>query len=135
MQLISKFNKGIHFLWCAIDIFSKYAWVISLKDKKGNRITNAFQKILDEANCKPKKIWVDKDRKFYTSSMKLWLEKDDMETYSTYNEGKSVAAENLLEWQRTKFLSTSTNVYVNKLDDIINRTIHITEPLKWNLLM
>ena len=47
MQLISKFNKGFRFLLCGIDIYSKHAWVISLKDKKGIMITNAFQKILD----------------------------------------------------------------------------------------
>ena len=50
MQLISKFNKGIRFLLCASDIFSKYAWVIPLKDKKGITITNAFQKMLIESN-------------------------------------------------------------------------------------
>ena len=50
MQLISKFNKGFRFLLCAIDIFSKYAWVVPLKDKKGISIVNAFQKILDNAN-------------------------------------------------------------------------------------
>ena len=47
MQLISKFNKGIRFLLCVIDIFSKYAWIIPLKDKKDTIITNAFQKILN----------------------------------------------------------------------------------------
>ena len=45
MQLISKFNKGIRFLLSVIDIFSKYAWVIPLKDKRGITITNTFQKI------------------------------------------------------------------------------------------
>ena len=50
MQLISNFNKGFRFLLCVIDIFSKYAWVIPLKDKKGISIVNAFQKILDNAN-------------------------------------------------------------------------------------
>ena len=44
MQLISKFNKGFRFLLCAIDIFSKYAWVVPLKDEKGVSIVNAFQK-------------------------------------------------------------------------------------------
>ena len=68
MQLISKFNKGIRFLLCRIDIFSKYAWVIPLKDKKGITITNAFQKILKESNRKPNKIWVDKDSESYKSS-------------------------------------------------------------------
>ena len=70
MQLISKFNKGIRFLLCVIDIFSKYTWVVPLKDKKGITITNAFQKILDESNGKVKKIWVDKGSKFYNRSMK-----------------------------------------------------------------
>ena len=50
MQLISNFNKGIRFLLSVVDIFSKYAWVIPLKDKKGITITNDFQKILDESN-------------------------------------------------------------------------------------
>ena len=56
MQLISKFNKEIRFLLCVIDIFSKYAWVIPLKDKRGILITNAFQKILDEPIRKPNKM-------------------------------------------------------------------------------
>ena len=54
MQLTSKFNKGIRSLLCVLDIFSKYAWVIHLKDKRGITVANAFQKILDESNCKPK---------------------------------------------------------------------------------
>ena len=56
MQLISKFNKGIRFLLCVIDIFSKYAWVIPLKDEKGITIINAFQKMLKESNRKRNKI-------------------------------------------------------------------------------
>ena len=70
MQLISKFNKGFRFLLCVIDIFSKYAWVVPLKDKKGITITNAFQKILKESNRKPNKIWVDDGSEFYNNSFK-----------------------------------------------------------------
>ena len=55
---------------CVIDIFSKYTWVIPLKDKKGIIITNAFQKILDESNRKPNKIWVVQGSEFYNRSMK-----------------------------------------------------------------
>ena len=65
MQLLSKFNIGIHFLLCFIDTYSKYAWVISLKDTKGTTIINAFQKILDESVRKPNKIWGDKNSEFY----------------------------------------------------------------------
>ena len=50
MELISKFNKGFRFLSCVIHIYRKYSWVISLKDKKGITITNAFQKMLKESN-------------------------------------------------------------------------------------
>ena len=57
MQLISKLNKGIKNLLCVIDLFSKYAWVVLLKDKKGTTITNAFQKILNSSKRKPNKIW------------------------------------------------------------------------------
>ena len=49
MQFISEYNKGIQFLLCFIDVFSKYAWVVSLKDKKGITITNAFQTFLDDS--------------------------------------------------------------------------------------
>ena len=55
-------------LLCVIDIFSKYAWVVPLKDKKCVSIINAFQIILDESGCKPNEIWVDKGRKFYNNS-------------------------------------------------------------------
>ena len=67
MQLVSKFNKGFRFLLYVIDIFSKYAWVVPLKDKKGVSIVDAFQKILDDSNRKPNKIWADKGSKFYNN--------------------------------------------------------------------
>ena len=74
MQLISKFNRGFRFLLCVIDIYSKYAWVIPLKGKKGITITNAFQKMLDELKRKSSKVWVNKDIELYNRSMKSWLE-------------------------------------------------------------
>ena len=64
MQLISNFDKGFRFLLCVIDIFRKYAWVVPLKDKKGVTIVDAFQKILDDSDRKPNKIWVDKGSEF-----------------------------------------------------------------------
>ena len=93
MQLITKFNKEFRFLLCVIDIFSKYAWVVPLKDKKGISIVNAFQKILKESDRKPNKIWVDKGSEFYNNSFKKWLKDNDIEMYSIHNEGESVVAE------------------------------------------
>ena len=92
MHLLSKFNKGFRFLLCVIDIFSKYAWVTPLKDKKGISIVNVFQIILKESNRKPNKIWVDKGSEFYNSSFKKWLQDNNIEMHSTHTEGKSVIA-------------------------------------------
>ena len=79
MQLISKFNKGFRFLLCVIDIFSKYAWVVPLKDKKGVSIVNAFEKVLDKSGRKPNKIRYDKGSELYDSSFKKWLKDNDIE--------------------------------------------------------
>ena len=110
MQLISKFNKGFRFLLCVIDIFSKYAWVVPLKDKKGVSIVDAFQKILDDSNRKPNKIWVDKGSEFYNSSVKKWLKDNDIEMYSIHNEGKSVVAERFIRTLKTKILIHDSNI-------------------------
>ena len=110
---------------CVIDIYSKYARVIPLRDKKEIKITNAFQKILDESNCKPNKIWVDKGSKCYNRSMKLWLEKNDLEIYSTHNERKSVITERFIRTLKNKIYkyitSISKNVYADKIDYIVNQ--------------
>ena len=66
MQLINKLSKRVRFLLCVIDIFSKYACVVTLKDKKGGTIVNAFQNILKISKRKPYKIWRDKAVNFIT---------------------------------------------------------------------
>ena len=137
MQLISKFNKGFRFLLCVIDIFSKYASVILLKCKNGVSIVNGFQKILDDSNRKPNRIWNDKGGEFYNSSFKKWLKDNDIEMYSIHNEGKSVLAERFIRTLKTKIYryitSISKNVYIDKLDDIVdeyNNTYHRTIKMK-----
>ena len=136
MQLISKFNKGFRFLLCVIDIFSKYAWVVPLKDKKGVSIVNAFQKILDKSGRKPNKIWVDKGSEFYNNSFKKWLKDNDIEMYSIHNEGKSVVSKRFIRTLKTKIYkymtSVSKNIYVDKLDIVgeYNNTFHRTIKMK-----
>ena len=124
MQLITKFNKGFRFLLCVIDIFSKYAWVVPLKDKKGITIANTFQKIVDGSNRKPNKIWVDKWSQFYNSSFKKWLNDNYIEMYSIHNEGKSVFSGRFIRTLKTKIYkymtSISKNVHIDKLVDIAN---------------
>ena len=67
MQLISKHNTVIRYFLCVIDLFSKYPWVVPLKDKKGVSIVNAFQSILKNSDRKPNKIWVDQGSEFYNN--------------------------------------------------------------------
>ena len=109
----------------------------SLKDKKEISIVNAFQSILKKSNRKPNKIWVDKGSELYKRSMKSWLEKNDIEMYSTHNEGKSVVAERFVRTINNKIYkhmtSISKNVYIDKLDDILNEynnTKHRTIKMK-----
>ena len=78
MQLLSKFNKRIRFLLCVIDLFSKYAFVVLLKDKKGVSIVNAFRSILDKSGRKPNKIWVDQGSEFYNHNFKKWLANNEI---------------------------------------------------------
>ena len=118
MQLISKFNKRFRFLLCVIDIFSKYAWVVPLKDKKGVSIADAFQKILDESGCKPNKIWVDKGSEIYNNSFKKWLKDNNIEMYSIHNEVKSVVAERFIGTLETKIYKYMTSV--SKMCILIN---------------
>ena len=134
MQLLSKCNKRFRFLLYVIDIFSKYAWVILLKDKKDTSIVNEFQKILKESNRKPNKIWVDKGSEFYNSSFKKWLKDNDIKMYSTNNEGKSVIAERFIRKLKNKsykyMTSISKNVYIDELDDIVKKKKPIIHQLK-----
>ena len=107
-----------------VNIFSKYAWVIPLKDEKGVSNVNVFQKVLDKSGRKPNKIWVDKGSEFYNNFFKKWLKDNDIEMYSIHNEGKSVVAERFIRTLKTKIYkymtSISKNVYIDKLDHIVN---------------
>ena len=137
MPLLSKYNKGIRFLLCVIDIFSKYARVVPLKDKKGISIVKTFQIILKQSNKKTNKIWVDKGSEFYNAYFKKWLRDNDIVMYSTHNEGKPVIVERFIKTLKSKIYkymtSISENVYIDKLDDIVdeyNNTYHTTIKMK-----
>ena len=124
MQLISKYNKGIRYLLCAIDLFSKYAFVVPLEGKKGTTIANAFQSILENSKRKPNKIWVDQGSEFYNTHFKKWLKDNNIETYSTQNQGKYVVAERFIRTLRNKIYkhmtTISKNMYFDVLNDIFN---------------
>ena len=132
-QSLSRKNKGINYLLRAIDLFSKYAFVIPSKDKKGISIVNAFNKIIKQSNRKPNKIWVDQGSKFYNRVFKKWLSDNDIIMYSTFNEGKSVVVERFIRTLKSKLYTTGENVYYDVLDDVVykyNNTEHNTFKMK-----
>ena len=125
MQSLIKKNKGIKYLSCVIDLYSNYAFVIPLENKKGISVTNGFNKIIKQSNKKPNKIWADQGREFYNNVFKKWLSDNDIIMYSTYNEGKSVVAERFIRTLKNKLYkhmtATGENVYYDVLDDVVNK--------------
>ena len=124
MQTVSKFNRGVKYLLAVMNIFSKYVWLIPLKNKTGKSVALALKTIFKER--KPEKMWVDKGKEFYNKDVK-----DLIELYSTENEEKSSVVERWIRTMKEKmwkyFSAKSTNVYMNVLLDLVkeyNNTRH-----------
>ena len=124
MRVFSKFNRSITYLLAVIDVFSKYRWLIPLKDKMGKSVASALKTIFEER--KPEKMWVDKGKEFYNEDVK-----DLIKLYSTKNEEKSSVVERWIRTMKEKmwkyFRANSTNVYMNALSDLVkeyNNTRH-----------
>ena len=104
-------------------LFSKYTFVVPLKDKKGVSIFNAFQS-LNSSKRKPNKIWVDQGSEFYNINFRKWLKDNDVIMYSTQNEEKSVVAERFIRTLKNKIYKHMTTiskiVYFDVLDDIVD---------------
>ena len=118
-------------------MYSKYAFVVPLKDKKGISVTNGFNKTIKQSGRKPNKIWVDQGSEFYNHVFKRWLSRNNIIMYSTYNEGKSVVAERFIRTLKNKLYkhmtATGKNLYYDVLDDIVNEynnTKHNTIKMK-----
>ena len=136
MQKFSKINKGYRYLLTCIDIFSKYAFVIPLKDKKGITMKNALQKTFNKR--KLKFLWTDNGKEFYNNQVNDLLEKNNIRSYSTNNsEIKSSVIE---KFNRTfknmmykKFTENNNTIFYNIIDKLVNeynnkyhRTIKMT---------
>ena len=135
MQSLSKYNEGIKYLLCAIDLFSKYARVVPIKDKKGTSIVNPFKNIISKR--KANKIWVDQGSELYNNNFKDFLKINNIEMYSTYSQGKSVVAKRFIRNLKNKVFkhmtAISKNVYFDVLNDIVNKynnTVHKTIKMK-----
>ena len=136
MQSLSKYNKGIKYLLYAIDLFSKYIWVVPIKDKKGISIVNGIKKIIAEGR-KPNKIWTDQGSEFYNNAFTDFLKLNNIKMYSICNERKFVVAERFIRTMKNKtskhMTAISANIYFDALDDIVNKynnTVHRTIKMK-----
>ena len=131
MESLSSKNKNIKYLLCVIDVFTNYAWVKPLKDKKIKTVLNAFIEIVNESNRKPNKLWVDQGKELYNKLMQESLDNNDILMYSTHNEGNSVIAERFIKTLKVKIYKKRTAnynksylPYLNKLIDQYNNTYH-----------
>ena len=130
MQQFSKWNKGYRYLLMVLDVFSKYGWIVPLKDKKGETVTEAFKTILKEGR-KPQYLWVDKGKEFHNKQVKELLDKNKITLYSTENEEKSSVCE---RWNRTikskmwkQFTVQGNTMYLDMLPKLVkqyNNTKH-----------
>ena len=130
MQQFSKWNKGYRYLLMVLDVFSKYGWIVPLKDKKGETVTEAFKTILKEGR-KPQYLWVDKGKEYHNKHVKELLDKNKITLYSTENEEKSSVCK---RWNRTikskmwkQFTVQGNTMYLDMLPKLVeqyNNTKH-----------
>ena len=130
MQSMQKFNDGYRYLLVCIDVFSKYAWVVPLKNKKGPSLVETFKIILTSGR-KPEKIITDQGTEFFNKHFKALLKDEDIELYNTYNETKASVVERLIRTLKTRiwryFTAKKTMRYIDMLPDLVysyNHTIH-----------
>ena len=116
-----------------IDVFSKYAWSIPMKNKTGLTTLEAFKKIVKESGRIPKHLWVDKGKEFYNKDVNSWLKENNIIMYSTYSEHKSVVVERfnrtLKEMMYKRFTAENTRNWIDMLDKLMkeyNNRVHST---------
>ena len=127
MQSMQKLNDGYRYLLVCIDVFSKYAWVIPLKNKTGPSLVEAFKRILASGR-KPKKVMTDQGTEFFNKHFKPLMKEEDIELYNTYNETKASIVERLIRTLKTKmwryFTAKKTMRYIDVLPNLVDSYNH-----------
>ena len=125
MQEFAKQNNSYRYLLTVIDLFSKYAWSIPLKDKTGKATEEAFRKIVNESGRMPNKLWVDDGKEFYNKNVDKWLKENNIDRYSTFNEGKAMVIERFNRTLKTNmwkyFSANNTHRYIDALDELMRK--------------
>ena len=138
MQSLQKFNDGYRYLLVCIDVFSKYSWMVPLKNKTGPSLVKAFKVILSSGR-KPEKIMMDQETEFLNRHFRVLMKEEDIELYNTYNETKASIVERLIRTLKTKmwryFTGKKTLRYIDMLQNLVysyNHSVHRsikTEPV------
>ena len=131
MQDVSEQNNGFRYMMNIIDVFSKFAWSVPLKDKRGDTVTEAFKKVVKSSDRLPKFLWVDQGKEFYNKNMDVWLKKNSITRYSTFGEHKSAVIERfnrtIKEKMWVRFTAENTRNWIDMIDKLIweyNNTKH-----------
>jgi len=133
MQDLSEQNNGYRYMLNIIDVFSKFAWSVPLKDKRGDTVTEAFKMVVKNSNRLPKFLWVDQGKEFYNKNMNVWLKHNNITMYSTFGEHKSAVVERfnrtIKEKMWVRFTAENTRNWIDMIVDLIakyNNTRHST---------
>ena len=122
MQSMQKFNDGYRYLLVCTNVFSKYAWVVPLKNKTGSSLVEAF-KIILASGRKSEKIITDQGTEFFKKHFKALLKDEDIELYNMYNETKASVVERLIRTLKTRmrryFTAKKTMRYIDMLPDLV----------------
>ena len=123
MQEWSKVNKGFRYMLNIVDVFSKYAWSVPLKNKTARVTLDALKLIVKQSGRIPKYIWVDEGKEFYNSYTTAWLKENNIIRYSTHGEHKSAVVERFNRtlkanmWKR--FTAENTRNWIDMLDKLM----------------
>jgi len=124
---LAKVNKNFKYLLCVMDIYSRYAFVFPLKDKKSNTVLKSFKQIKNYGS----NLWIDRGSEFLNKDFKTFCKDNNINIYHTYGESKAVYIERFNRTLKTKlnnyFIENNTDTYINILKDIVNKynnTIH-----------
>ena len=125
MSSLARFNKGYKFLLTCIDVFSKFAWVVSLENKTGESLAHGFQTILDTGRS-PEKLQTDKGTEFLNRNFQSFLKEKSIHFFTTNSELKASVVERFNRTLKTRmwkyFTAKNTRVYIDILQDIVHRS-------------
>ncbi|HRP36788.1 MAG TPA: DDE-type integrase/transposase/recombinase, partial [Candidatus Dojkabacteria bacterium] len=124
LESLVSYNDGYKYMLCIIDVFSKFAWAVALKNKTAATVLAAVKDVVKKSKRIPEKIWVDQGSEFYNKSFKDWIQSHNITMYSTYGESKSVVVERFIRTLKdiaTKYFTEhSTRDWVNNLDTFLH---------------